>query len=91
MQGEMEGKAREAHHALGVSDKVGGDVAALELHALHHIQVVLCRAALLHRHHALTPHAAHCVADQLPNLRRNTCTIFHSHQPQIEAQKIGVV
>ena len=60
---------RRTHHALRVGNKVRRDVAAVKLHALHHIQVVLCSPALLHGDHALPAHSAHGVADQLPNLQ----------------------
>lgn len=57
-----------AHHALRVGHKVGGDVAAVKLHALHHVQAVLGGLALLHGDHAGAAHALHGVADQLADL-----------------------
>ena len=41
-----------AHHALRVGDEVWGDVPAVELHALHHMQVVLCRQPAISRERA---------------------------------------
>ena len=45
--------AQHALHGLLVGDKVGRDVAAVKLHALHHLQLVLQRLAVLHRDHPL--------------------------------------
>ena len=78
-EADSQREVRYAHHALGVCDKVGGDVAAVKLHALHNIQVVLRCPALFHGHHSLPAHAAHRVADQLPNLRAGVHnTSFHA-------------
>ena len=57
------------HHALGVGHKVRRDVAALKLHPLDDVHVVLRGAALLHRHHALAADALHCAADEVPDLQ----------------------
>ena len=38
-----------AHPCLGVGDEVGGDVAAVKLHPLHHLDLVVQRLAVLLR------------------------------------------
>lgn len=38
-----------AHLCLGVGDEVGGDVAAVKLHPLHHLDLVVQRLAVLLR------------------------------------------
>ena len=64
--------SEQADHALWICDEVGADVAAVKLHALNHIQVVFRRPGLLHGHNALSAHASHGIADQLPNLQQCT-------------------
>ena len=56
------------HHALGVGDKVRGDVSALELHALDHVEAVLGSAALLHGDDTRAANLGHGVSNQLSDL-----------------------
>ena len=60
----------QAYHALRVCDEVWADVAPVELHALHHIQVVLGCPGLLHGDNTLPPNSGHSIADQLSNLQQ---------------------
>ena len=57
-----------AHLGLVVSDEVRRDVAAVELHALHDLELVVQSFAVVHGNHTLLAHALHGVADQLANL-----------------------
>ena len=63
----------QAHHAFRISDKVGGDISAVELHALHDMHVVFCCAALLHCDHPLSADACQGSADHLSNLMHRKC------------------
>ena len=47
LHNEHEGVVQLSLHGLAVGHKVGGDVAPVELHALHHLQLVLKRLAIL--------------------------------------------
>jgi hypothetical protein len=62
--GEGGGGGGGGHHALGVGHEVRRNVSTVELHALDHIQVVLCCAGLLLSHHTLPSHTGQSLADQ---------------------------
>lgn len=53
---------------LGVVDEVGRDVAAVELHALDGLELVMERAAVLHRDDALLAHLLHRAREELADL-----------------------
>ena len=52
-------------HGFLIVDEVGGQIAAIELHAFHHIQLVLQAAAFLHGDDAFAPHLVHGFGDDL--------------------------
>src|SRR5947208_128008 len=54
-----------ALHPLGVGDKVRGQVAAVELHALDHLELSLEALGFLDRDHAFLADLAHRLADDL--------------------------
>ena len=53
-------------HLLGVGDEIGGDVAAVELHAFDDFQLGLEALGLLHRDHALIADLLHRFRDLAP-------------------------
>jgi len=62
---EDEGILQLAGHVLLVVDEVGREVAAVELHALDHLELVLEPRALLDRDHALLADLLHGLGDDL--------------------------
>ncbi len=55
------------HHLLGISDEVGREIAAVELHALDHVELGLGGLGLLDRDHALVADLLHGLRDHLAN------------------------
>ena len=53
------------HHLLGIGDEVGGDIAAVELHALDHFELAFEALRLLDRDHALIADLLHGLGDHL--------------------------
>ena len=47
------------HHLLGIGDEIGGDVAAVELHALDHFELAFEALCLLDRDHAFIADLLH--------------------------------
>src|SRR6266566_4133047 len=58
-----------ALHAVRVGDKVGTQISAVELHALDHLELRVEALRLLDRDHALLPHLAHRLGDDLADGR----------------------
>ena len=57
-----------AGHFLGVGDEVGREIAAVGLHALHHLELDLEALGLLDRDHALLPDLLHGLGDHVADL-----------------------
>ena len=55
-------------HLLGIGDEVGGDVAAVELHAFDHLELGLQRLRLLDRDHALVADFLHGLGEEAADL-----------------------
>src|SRR3989442_690115 len=58
-----------ALHAVRVGDEVGTQISAVELHALDHLELRVEALRLLDRDHALLPHLAHRLGDDLADGR----------------------
>src|SRR5436309_1257169 len=56
-------------HAVRVGDEVGTQISAVELHALDHLELRVEALRLLDRDHALLPHLAHRLGDDLADGR----------------------
>src|SRR5579859_4283244 len=52
-------------HALRIGDEVGGEVSAVELHALNHVELGLHGLGLFHGDHAVFAHLLHGLGDDL--------------------------
>ncbi|GFN41799.1 MAG: conserved hypothetical protein, partial [Marine Group I thaumarchaeote] len=57
-----------AGHLVGVGDEVGRGVAAVELHALDHVQVGVQALGFLHGDHALFAHLLHGLGNEVADL-----------------------
>jgi hypothetical protein len=55
-------------HLVGVGDEVGGDIAAIELHALDHVEFGLQALGLFDRDHALVADFLHGIGEELADL-----------------------
>src|SRR5262249_18976315 len=55
-------------HLVGIGDEVGGDVAAIELHALDHVELGLKRLRLFDRDHALIADLLHGLGEEVADL-----------------------
>ncbi len=55
-------------HAFGIGDEVGGEVAAVELHALDQLEGGVHALGLIHGDDAFLAHLVHGVGDDLPHL-----------------------
>ena len=62
---ENQGVVQNGLHLLGVGDHIGGDVAAVELHALHDLAVGLGGLGLLHGDDAVVGDLLHGLGDEL--------------------------
>src|SRR6185312_4506122 len=52
-------------HLVGIGDEVGGDIAAIELHTLDHVEFGLERLCFLDRNHALVADLLHGIGEEL--------------------------
>ena len=62
------GVVNDGLHLLGIGDHVGGDIAAVELHAFHDLAVGLSGLGLLNGDDAVGGDLLHGVGDQLADL-----------------------
>jgi hypothetical protein len=60
-----EGILQHRHLLLGVVDEVGGQVAPVELHAFHHVQLVLQAGTVFHGDDAFLAHLVHGAGDDV--------------------------
>src|SRR5262249_20961878 len=55
-------------HLVGIGDEVGGDIAAVELHALNHVELGLQRLRLFNRDHAFVANLLHGLGEEVTDL-----------------------